>query len=91
MMARLVAIAEGSDRHSAAGDTLTGRTMLVERARNVAVMVSNADDWCPSSGLDVGLMVETPGSDEWKIECPTCGRLWFGGSTVLDDHTSARR
>ena len=41
---------------------------------------------CPSSGENVGRMIEIPGSDEWKIRCPTCGALWFGGSTVLDEH-----
>jgi hypothetical protein len=42
--------------------------------------------WCQSSGENVGRMIETPGSDEWYIECPTCGTKWSGGSTVLSDH-----
>lgn len=42
--------------------------------------------WCPSSGENVGRMIETPGSDEWNIECPACRTKWAGGSTVLDDH-----
>jgi len=42
--------------------------------------------WCPSSGEDVGRMIEFPGTDDWHIECPTCGMKWVGGSTVLFDH-----
>jgi len=42
--------------------------------------------WCPSSGENVGRMIEIPGSDEWNIECPTCGTRWHGGSTTLNDH-----
>ncbi|WP_026821230.1 hypothetical protein [Arthrobacter castelli] len=42
--------------------------------------------WCASSGEDVGRMIEIPGSGDWKVECPKCGRWWHGGSTVLDDH-----
>ncbi|WP_146031829.1 hypothetical protein [Arthrobacter sp. AFG7.2] len=42
--------------------------------------------WCPSSGENVGLMIESPGSDDWYIKCPTCATKWAGGSTVLDDH-----
>ncbi|MDQ0239288.1 hypothetical protein [Arthrobacter bambusae] len=42
--------------------------------------------WCPSSGENVGRMIEFPGTDEWYIECPTCGGKWAGSSTVLDDH-----
>lgn len=41
---------------------------------------------CPSSGMDHGRMIEIPGSDEWKIECTCCGRMWAGGSTFLDEH-----
>lgn len=41
---------------------------------------------CPSSGKDVGRMIENFVSDEWKIQCPTCGSWWSGGSTVLADH-----
>lgn len=46
--------------------------------------------WCPSSGENVGRMIPIPGSDDWKIECPTCGTMWHGGSTVLDDHDRRR-
>ncbi|MGN7150349.1 hypothetical protein ACTHQ6_15300 [Arthrobacter sp. SAFR-179] len=42
--------------------------------------------WCPSSGENVGRMIEFPGSDEWYIECPSCGMKWAGGGTVLPDH-----
>jgi hypothetical protein len=42
--------------------------------------------WCPSSGENVGSMIEFPGSDEWHIVCPTCGTRWAGGSTMLNDH-----
>lgn len=42
--------------------------------------------WCPSSGEDVGRMIEFPGNDEWYVECPTCGLKWAGGSTVLAGH-----
>lgn len=41
---------------------------------------------CAASGSDVGRMIAIHGTDEWKIECPDCGTLWFGGSTVLPDH-----
>lgn len=42
--------------------------------------------WCPSSGENVGRMIEILGSDEWKIECSMCGTKWHGGSTMLTDH-----
>lgn len=42
--------------------------------------------WCPSSGENVGEMIEFPGTDEWHIKCPACGTWWAGGSTVLADH-----
>jgi len=42
--------------------------------------------WCPSSGENVGRMMEIQGSDEWYMACPTCGMRWAGGSTVLSDH-----
>jgi hypothetical protein len=41
---------------------------------------------CPASGKNVGRIIEIPGSDDWKIECPTCGCWWHGGSTVLENH-----
>ena len=41
---------------------------------------------CSSSGKNVGRMIEIWGSDEWNIRCPTCGRWWAGGSTVLTEH-----
>lgn len=47
--------------------------------------------WCPSSGENAGRMVEIPGTDEWRIECPTCGMRWAGGSTVLADHNHPGR
>lgn len=46
--------------------------------------------WCPSSGQNVGLMIESVNSDDWQIECPTCGMKWHGGSTVLSDHHEPR-
>lgn len=46
---------------------------------------------CAASGLNVGRMIAIPGSDEWKIECPDCVALWFGGSTVLDVHDRPTR
>ena len=46
--------------------------------------------WCPASGENEGRMIPIPGSDEWKIECPTCGAWWHGGSTVLPDHDRYR-
>lgn len=46
--------------------------------------------WCPSSGQDVGRVIVIPGSDDWKVECPMCGTIWHGGSTVLDDHVDWR-
>jgi hypothetical protein len=46
----------------------------------------DAERRCPSSGKSVGKMLEIWGSDEWNIECPTCGAWWSGGSTVLDEH-----
>lgn len=42
--------------------------------------------WCPASGENIGRVIEIRGSDEWNVECPTCGMKWAGGSTVLDDH-----
>jgi hypothetical protein len=42
--------------------------------------------WCPSSGENVGSMIEFPRTDEWHIVCPTCGTRWAGGSAVLNDH-----
>lgn len=45
---------------------------------------------CTSSGLDVGRMLPIPGSDDWHIECPTCGMWWAGGSTVLPEHNRPR-
>jgi hypothetical protein len=44
------------------------------------------NSWCPSSGENVGSMIEFHGTDEWHIVCPTCGTRWAGGSTVLIDH-----
>lgn len=35
-------------------------------------------------------MLEIWGSDEWYIQCPTCGLRWAGGSTVLDEHDGRR-
>ncbi|MDJ0317630.1 MULTISPECIES: hypothetical protein [Arthrobacter] len=43
--------------------------------------------WCPSSGENVGRMIESSATDNWYIACPTCGVRWAGGSTVLSDHT----
>jgi hypothetical protein len=37
---------------------------------------------CPASGEPVGRMIEYPGTDEWTIQCPTCGTTWGGGSIV---------
>ncbi|WP_237742890.1 hypothetical protein [Actinopolymorpha alba] len=45
---------------------------------------------CPSSSENVGRVIEIPGMDEWKIECPTCGAMWAGGSTVLIEHERVR-
>ncbi|MGH3973219.1 MAG: hypothetical protein ACRDS9_07830 [Pseudonocardiaceae bacterium] len=53
-------------------------------------MEEDTKAWCPSSGENVGRMIEIPGSEEWKIECPTCGATWHGGSTLLDDHERSR-
>ena len=47
--------------------------------------------WCPSSGENMGRMIEFPGNDDWYIECPTCGVRWAGGSTVLADHDRTGR
>lgn len=46
----------------------------------------DAERWCSSSGKNVGKVIEIWGSDEWNIECPTCGAWWSGGSRVLDEH-----
>jgi hypothetical protein len=51
---------------------------------------NNSGLQCPSSGKNVGRMIETPGSDDWYIKCPTCGCTWAGGSTVLDKHADCR-
>lgn len=45
---------------------------------------------CPSSGENVGRMIEIPGMDDWRIECPTCGAMWAGGSTTLSEHDRRR-
>ena len=53
------------------------------------VMLQKEEDlkgWCPSSGENVDSMIEFPGTDDWHIECPSCGTRWAGGSTVLSDH-----
>ena len=47
--------------------------------------------WCPSSGENMGRVIEFPGNDEWYIQCPTCGMKWAGGSTVLADHNTPGR
>lgn len=54
------------------------------------VSSNNSGPRCPSSNKSVGRMIEIPGSDDWKIECPTCGCKWHGGSTVLDEHDRCR-
>lgn len=66
---------------------------MSEARRRVLTLTSKGDDleedmkgWCPSSGENVGSMIEFPGTDEWYIVCPTCGTRWAGGSTVLNDH-----
>ncbi len=51
---------------------------------------ADADSRCPSSGMKVGKMIEIPGSDDGKIECPRCGTFWHGGSTVLAEHNRRR-
>ncbi|GGB22068.1 hypothetical protein GCM10011492_09950 [Flexivirga endophytica] len=56
------------------------------------VIVQKEEDmkpWCSSSGENVGRMIPMTG-DDWWIECPTCGRRWAGGSTVLSDHDRFR-
>lgn len=74
---------------------------LSDRTRSVACMdireiemaiMQKEEDmkaWCPSSGENVGRMTPSTG-DDWWIECPTCGRTWAGGSTVLADHDRYR-
>lgn len=57
-----------------------------EEAEAVTSTLAGDDPRCPSSGENVGRMVEIWGSDEWRIECPTCGAMWAGGSTVLMEH-----
>lgn len=49
-------------------------------------MAEATNPMCPASGTNVGRMLPIPGSDDWRIECPTCGMTWGGGSTVLDEH-----
>jgi hypothetical protein len=48
------------------------------------------DGRCPCSGEPIGRIIEYPGTDEWDIECPTCGTWWAGGSTILDEHDRPR-
>lgn len=64
------------DQDSSEGDD----GMVNESTRRTAV------GRCALSGKDVGRMIEIPGSEEWKIECPSCGTWWHGGSTVLVEH-----
>ncbi|ALN14355.1 hypothetical protein ASQ49_02690 [Acidipropionibacterium acidipropionici] len=45
---------------------------------------------CSSSGQDVGRMINIDGMDDWRVECPTCGAMWWGGSTVLPEHDKPR-
>ncbi len=59
---------------------------FVKRLIVIQQMEEDMKRWCRSSGEDVGRFIRTPGSDEYKIECPTCGTMWHGGSTVLPDH-----
>jgi predicted RNA-binding Zn-ribbon protein involved in translation (DUF1610 family) len=67
---------------------LRGTAKALEDGLTEAILQKEEDmkAWCPSSGEDVGRIIESPRTDEWHIECPTCGRRWAGGSTVLDDH-----
>ena len=30
---------------------------------------------CSSSGENVGKFIQVPGSDDYKVECPTCGTM----------------
>lgn len=49
-------------------------------------MEEDINAWCPSSGENVGRIIERPGGDEWYIECPICCTKWAGGSAVLTEH-----
>jgi hypothetical protein len=59
---------------------------IVGREEAILQKQEDTKAWCPSSGENVGRMIEIQGSDEWYIRCPTCGMRWSGGSTVLPDH-----
>ncbi|GAB3563348.1 hypothetical protein GCM10027344_20700 [Spelaeicoccus albus] len=54
--------------------------MTMESTRN------DRDERCPSSGEPIGRMIESPATDNWYIQCPTCGMKWAGGSTTLSEH-----
>jgi hypothetical protein len=41
--------------------------------------------WCPSSGENARRMISLAGSDEWKVQRPSCGRRWHAGNTALVD------
>jgi hypothetical protein len=61
---------------------------IVRREEAILQKEEDLKAWCPSSGENVGRMIEIQGSDEWYITCPTCGTRRAGGSTVLPDHQS---
>ncbi|MFJ6378348.1 hypothetical protein ACIQH9_21830 [Pseudarthrobacter oxydans] len=67
--------------------TSTGENFDLNRMQE-AILQKEEDmkSLCPSSGENVGSMIEFPGTDEWYIVCPTCGTRWAGGSTMLNDH-----
>lgn len=73
-------------RERPVGPGIYRRTMDTREIETV-IMQKEEDlkQWCRSSGENVGKMNPSSG-DDWWIECPTCGRKWAGGSTVLADH-----
>lgn len=59
---------------------------FLKSQETILQMEEDLKAWCPSSGENVGRMIEFPGTDEWYIECSSCGSKWAGGSTMLNDH-----
>lgn len=59
---------------------------FVKAERALLKMEEELKRWCPSSGENVGKLISIPGSDDHKIQCPTCGTTWCGGGRVLPDH-----
>lgn len=43
-------------------------------------------DLCRGSSRNIGIMYQAPGLERPRIECPSCGRQWANGETLLEEH-----